>query len=43
MNKAIAMLGLVHSMKKAEKSYFKIYGNLQEGDKVYLALFALME
>ena len=43
MNKAISLLVLIHSMTKAEKRYFKLYSNLQEGDKVYLTLFALME
>ena len=43
MNKAISLLVLLHSMTKAEKRYFKLYSNLQEGDKVYLTLFALME
>lgn len=43
MNKAISLLVLIHSMTKAEKRYFKLYSNLQEGDKVYSMLFALME
>lgn len=43
MNKAISLLVLIHSMTKAEKRYFKLYSNLQQGDKVYLTLFALME
>lgn len=43
MNKAISLLVLVRSMTKAEKRYFKLYSNLQQGGKVYLRLFALME
>lgn len=43
MNKAISLLVLIHSMTKAEKRYFKLYSNLQEGDKVYLRMFSLME
>lgn len=43
MNKAITLLVLIHSMSKAEKRFLKLYSNLQEGDKAYLALFSLME
>ena len=43
MNKAISLLVLIHSMTKAEKRYFKLNSNLQESDKDYLTMFAMME
>lgn len=43
MNKAISLLALIKSLSKAEKRYFKLYSNLQNGEKGYLILFELLE
>lgn len=34
---------LVHSLTKAEKRYFRLYSNLQSGDKHYITLFDLID
>lgn len=43
MNKAIALLVLIKSLSKAEKRYFRLYSNIQGGEKIYFALFELFE
>jgi len=43
MNKASSLLVLIRSMTKSEKRYFKLYSNIQEGDKLYMKLFTLLE
>ncbi len=43
MNKASSLLVLVRSMTRAEKRYFKLYSNIQKGDKLYMKLFDLIE
>lgn len=43
MNKSITLLTLVKSLSKSEKRYFKLYSNLQSGEKSYLVLFTLLE
>lgn len=43
MSKAISLLVLIKSMSKAEKRYFRLYSNLQSGEKGYMSLYLLME
>ncbi|MDR2497681.1 MAG: hypothetical protein LBD21_11210 [Tannerellaceae bacterium] len=43
MNKTESLLILVKSLTKAEKRYFRLWANLQAGDKAYLALFELLD
>ncbi|SEF40540.1 hypothetical protein [Parabacteroides chinchillae] len=43
MNKASSLVILVNSLTKAEKRYFRLYANLQNGEKVYLSLFNLLD
>ena len=43
MNKTDSLLILVKSLTKAEKRYFRLWSNLQSGDKAYLALFDLFD
>ncbi|GHT31834.1 hypothetical protein AGMMS49574_14270 [Bacteroidia bacterium] len=43
MNKTDSLLILVKSLTKAEKRYFRLWSNLQSGDKVYLSLFDLLD
>ena len=41
MNNTYILLVLVNILTKAEKRYFHLYANLQNGDQMYLALFNL--
>ena len=41
MNNTYILLMLVNTLTKAEKRYFHLCANLQNGDKVYLTLFNL--
>lgn len=43
MNDIHALLILVNSLTKAEKRYFHLYSNLQNGDKVYITLYKLID
>lgn len=43
MSKAVSLLVLIKSMSKAEKRYFRLYSNLQSGEKGYISLYLLME
>lgn len=43
MNKIASLLILVHSLTKAEKRFFRLYANLQSGEKIYLYLFDLID
>ena len=43
MNKTDSLLILVKSLTKAEKRYFRLWSDLQSGDKTYLALFDLFD
>lgn len=43
MNNTYILLVLVNILTKAEKRYFHLYANLQNGDKMYLALFNLID
>ncbi|MDR2389145.1 MAG: hypothetical protein LBD89_05090 [Tannerellaceae bacterium] len=43
MNQTNALIILVKSLTKAEKRYFRLQTNLQSGEKVYLALFDLLD
>ena len=43
MNKTDSLLILIKSLTKAEKRYFRLWSNLQSGDKTYLALFDLFD
>jgi len=43
MNKAVSLLVLIKSLSKAEKRYFRLYSNIQNGKKVYFVLFELFE
>ncbi|WP_455635268.1 hypothetical protein [Parabacteroides sp.] len=43
MNNTYILLMLANTLTKAEKRYFHLYANLQSGDKVYLALFNLID
>ncbi len=42
MNSTYTLLILVNSLTKAEKRYFQLYSNLQNGDKVYISLFNMI-
>ena len=43
MNKTDALLILIKSLSKAEKRYFRLWSDLQSGDKTYIALFDLFD
>lgn len=43
MNNTYILLMLVNTLTKAEKRYFHLCANLQNGDKVYLTLFNLID
>ena len=43
MNNTYMLLMLVNTLTKAEKRYFHLCANLQNGDKVYLTLFNLID
>ncbi|WP_287622517.1 hypothetical protein, partial [Parabacteroides sp.] len=43
MNNTYILLMLVNTLTKAEKRYFHLCSNLQNGDKVYLTLFNLID
>ena len=43
MNKTDSLLILVKTLTKAEKRYFRLWSNLQSGNKTYLALFDLFD
>ena len=43
MSKTTSLMVLVKSLSKAEKRYFRLYSNLQSGEKMYLYLFDLIE
>lgn len=43
MNNTYILLVLVNILTKAEKRYFHLYANLQNGDQMYLALFNLID
>lgn len=43
MNKIASLLILVHSLTKAEKRFFRLYANLQSGEKIYMSLFELID
>ncbi len=43
MARTSSLILLINSLTKAEKRYFKLSTNLQNGDKNYLALFELLE
>lgn len=43
MSNIYTLLILVNSLTKAEKRFFQLYSNLQNGDKVYISLFNLID
>ncbi|WP_102408892.1 hypothetical protein [Parabacteroides bouchesdurhonensis] len=43
MNKTSSLIILINSLTKAEKRYFRLYTNLQNGEKAYLHLFDLLD
>ncbi|PSR55973.1 hypothetical protein AHMF7605_21965 [Adhaeribacter arboris] len=43
MSSFTALQALVHSLSKAEKRYFKLFCDLQTGNKIYFCLYQLLE